>query len=130
MHIPVAVLLPDIMDHYQLYALVHNGHVHVEIRWVMYGLPQAGKIALDQLQKFLLPHGYHPCPFTPGLWQHDTHDIQFTLVVNDFSICYTSQDVGQPPPQCPPGPLSSHCRLGSHLVLWSYPPMGLFPVYC
>jgi len=58
----------------------------------MYGLPQASKIANDQLQQFLLPHGYHPCPFTPGLWQHDTHDIQFTLVVDDFAVWYTQWD--------------------------------------
>jgi len=57
----------------------------------MYGLPQAGKIANDQLQQFLLPHGYQPCPFTPGLWQHTTHDICFTLVVNDFAMHYTNK---------------------------------------
>jgi len=57
-----------------------------------YGLPQVSKIANDQLQQFLLPHGYHPCPFTPGRWQHDTHNICFTLVVDDFAVCYTNQD--------------------------------------
>jgi len=79
MRILVAVLPPDIMDHYKLHALVHNGHVYMEIRHGMYGLPQVGKLANNQLQQFLLPHGYHPCPFTPGLWQHDTRDIWFTL---------------------------------------------------
>ncbi len=92
MCIPVAVMPPDIMDHYNLDALVHNGHIYVEIWWGMYGLPQASKITNDQLQQFLLPHGYHPCPFTPGLWQHNTSDIRFTLVVNDFAIRYTKQD--------------------------------------
>jgi len=58
----------------------------------MYGLPQARKISNDQLQQFLLPHGYHPCLFTPGLWQHDTRDIHFTLVVDDFAIQYTNRD--------------------------------------
>jgi len=58
----------------------------------MYGLPQVGKLANDQLQQFLLPHGYHPCPFTPGLWQHDNQDIQFTLVMDDFAVRYTNWD--------------------------------------
>jgi len=57
----------------------------------MYGLPQAGKLANTQLQNFLEPHGYHPCPITPGLWMHDTRPIQFTLVVDDFAVCYTDK---------------------------------------
>jgi len=40
----------------------------------------------------LLPHGYHLCPFNPGLWQHDTWDICFTLVIDDFTIHYTNWD--------------------------------------
>ena len=90
MRIPVNVIPRDIMDHYQLHNLVHNGHVYVEIRRGMYGLPQAGKIANDQLQQFLLPHGYQPCAFTPGLWRHVTRDIRFTLVVDDFAVRYTN----------------------------------------
>jgi len=78
------------MDHYNLHALVHNSHVYVEIWHGMYGLPQASKLANDQLQQFLLPHGYNLCPHTPSLWQHDTHDICFTLVVDDFPVQYTN----------------------------------------
>jgi len=92
MRIPVTVIPPAIMDHYKLHDLVHHSHVYVEIRRGMYGLPQAGKIANDQLQIFLLPHGYQPCPFTPGLWRHATHDIQFTLVVDDVAVRYTKRD--------------------------------------
>jgi len=55
------------------------------------GSPQAGKLANVQLQHFLEPHGYHPCPITPGLWTHTTCNIRFALVVNDFAICYTCQ---------------------------------------
>jgi hypothetical protein len=58
----------------------------------MYGLPQACQIANEQLTKFLAPHGYAPVPtITPGLWQHTTHDIAFTLVVDDFSVKYTKR---------------------------------------
>mmetsp|Transcript_37439 Transcript_37439/g.52808 ORF Transcript_37439/g.52808 Transcript_37439/m.52808 type:complete len:111 (+) Transcript_37439:250-582(+) len=59
----------------------------------MYGLPQAGKIANDQLVKFLRPHGYEECNITPGLWKHATRDITFCLVVDDFGIKYTDEDV-------------------------------------
>jgi len=68
MRIPISAIPDAIMDHYKLHDLVHNGHVYVEIRKGMYGLPQARRLANEHLQRLLLPHGYHPCPFTPGLW--------------------------------------------------------------
>jgi len=92
MRIPVSAIPEAIMEHYHLHDLIHNGHVYVEIRKGMYGLPQAGRIANDHLQKLLLPHGYHPCPHTPGLWRHNTRDIRFTLVVDDFAVRYTNRD--------------------------------------
>ncbi len=31
----------------------------------------------------------------PGLWKHNTRLIQFTLVVNDFSVIYISKEHAQ-----------------------------------
>lgn len=67
MHIPISMLPNAIIEQYNLMPLVHNGHVFVEIRRGMYGLPQAGRLANDQLIKFRAPQGYHPAPLTPGL---------------------------------------------------------------
>jgi len=89
MRIPIAMLPDDIMEHYQLHALIHKGHVYVEIQRGMYGLPQAGLLANQQLQQFLAPHGYTPCAITPGLWRHHTRPIAFALVVDDFVVKYT-----------------------------------------
>jgi len=36
--------------------------------------------------------GYHPCPFTPGLWTHKTCDLRFTLVVNNFAVHYANHN--------------------------------------
>jgi hypothetical protein len=91
MRIPVAMLPSAIMHQYNLTPLVHNGHVYVEIRRGMYGLPQAGKLANEQLIQLLAPHGYRPVPLTPGLWRHDTRDLTFSLVVDDFGIKYTNK---------------------------------------
>ncbi len=66
MRIPIAMLPTDIMDHYQLHALVHNGHIYIKIQHGMYGLPQAGLLANLQLQQFLKPHGYAPAPSLPA----------------------------------------------------------------
>jgi hypothetical protein len=57
----------------------------------MYGLPQAGRLANLQLQKFFEPHGYVPCPITPGLWKDLHSNLQFTLVVDDFGVRYTKK---------------------------------------
>ncbi len=52
----------------------------------MYGLPQAGLIANELLEKQLNEHGYRQSKLIPGLRTHDTQPIQFTLVVDDFGV--------------------------------------------
>ena len=92
MRISVKIIPSHIYEFYKLKDLTTDGFVFVEIRRGMYGLPQAGRIANDQLVAFLAPHGYHPVAITPGLWKHDTRDIVFTLVVDDFGVKYTNRD--------------------------------------
>ncbi|MHA7856378.1 hypothetical protein [Marinobacter shengliensis] len=84
-------LIPDAIR--ELYHLddsyvTDNGYIYAEVRRGMYGLPQAGKLANDELTAFLAPHGYRPCPITPGLWKHDHSTTMFTLVVDDFGVRY------------------------------------------
>ena len=55
----------------------------------MYGVPQAGQIANDLLNKILARFGYHPTNFTPGLWTHIWRPVKFTLVVDDFGVKFT-----------------------------------------
>jgi hypothetical protein len=54
----------------------------------MYGLPQAGILANELLQRNLAKDGYRPTSHTHGLWRHDTHPISFSLVVDDFGVKY------------------------------------------
>lgn len=58
----------------------------------MYGLPQAGKIANDELQQQLKPHEYIPVKHTPGLWQHISRPTMFTCCVDDFGCKIVSDD--------------------------------------
>ena len=58
----------------------------------MYGLPQAGIIAQQLLEERLAKVGYHQSKIVPGLWTHETRDICFTLVVDDFAIKYTKKE--------------------------------------
>ena len=57
----------------------------------MYGLPQAGRLANDQLVTKLAAHGYEPCPLTHGLWRHTTRHTIFSLVVDDFGVRYSTR---------------------------------------
>jgi hypothetical protein len=91
MKIAMNVIPDDIIQKYNLLTMAHNGFVYVRVVKGMYGLPQAGKLANDQLIKQLAPFGYAPCKCTPGLWTHSTRDITFLLVVDDFGVKYTKR---------------------------------------
>jgi hypothetical protein len=84
MHSPICIIKHDLLP------VVHKGYVYAEVRRGMYGLPQAGRIANNQLTAFLAPKGYTPVPVTPGLWRHNKSDLVFTLVVDNFGIKYTT----------------------------------------
>ncbi len=64
------------------------------MRRAVWGLPQAGILANKLLRKGLLPHGYYEyeCKHTMCLWQHLTHPISFTLVVDDFWVKYVGRE--------------------------------------
>ena len=84
----IKILPQRIIDAYNLLGLVHNGYVYCEIQRGMYGLPQEGKLAYNQLFCQLDPHGYALCCHTPGLWRHKWRIILFSLVVDDFGVKY------------------------------------------
>jgi hypothetical protein len=92
MRLPIALIPDEIIEQYNLLPLVRNGHVHVEIRRGMYGLPQAGIIANQLLTKNLAEDGYAPCVHTPGLWKHHTRPVLYSLVVDDFGVKYVGKD--------------------------------------
>ena len=64
MFIPINSIPEEIIAHYKLRDLVHNGRVYIEIRCGMYGLPQAGILAEQQLTCFLGTYGYAPVRLT------------------------------------------------------------------
>ena len=93
MRIPLALIPDAIIKQYNLRDLADaNGMVYVRINKGMYGLPQAGILANQLLEKRLARHGYHKCEHTPGLWCHRWRPIQFILVVNDFGVQYVGRE--------------------------------------
>jgi hypothetical protein len=72
--------------------VTEEGYVYVEIQKGMYGLPQAGILAQELLEKRLNEHGYSQSKAVPGLWTHKTRPILFTLVVDDFRVKYVGKE--------------------------------------
>ena len=84
-------LLPeDIINKYNLQDIAHNNKVYAEVQKGMYGLPQAGLIAYNDLKKHLKPFGYEPLTIIPGLWHNKMNNMKFTLVDDHFGIKYTN----------------------------------------
>jgi hypothetical protein len=91
MVINLASLPQETIDKYDLYELAQDGKVNIKIQKGMYGLPQAGILTNELLQRNLAKYGYRPTTHTRGLWTHDTHPISFSLVVDNFGVKYVGR---------------------------------------
>jgi hypothetical protein len=93
MKIQLSKIPDEIIAEYDLSSLAtKDGWVFMEIRKGMPGLKQAGRIANDRLTEHLAKYGYRPAPTTPSLWTHDTRNIHFTLIVDDFGVKYVGKE--------------------------------------
>ena len=93
MKIPIKYITDKIIDEYDVMQYVdENDYVYCKIVGAMYGLKQAGKIANEDLIKYLKPFGYYSSKWTPGLWFHETRPISFTLVVDNLGVKYTRKE--------------------------------------
>ena len=62
----------EIIQEYNLNSIVTaDGMIYIEANRGMYGLPQAGLLANDLLEKRLNKRGYHQSKLVPGLWKHE-----------------------------------------------------------
>ena len=82
----------EIIKKYKLKDIATKGAVHIMATRGMYGLPQAGLLANQLLEKRLNKAGYRQSKLVPGLWKHDWRPIQFTLVVDDFGVKYLGKE--------------------------------------
>eukprot|EP00956_Cyclotella_meneghiniana_P027920 scaffold63927_cov37-Cyclotella_meneghiniana.AAC.1 len=83
----------EIIQEYKLREKANKkGCIFLKVVKGMYGLPQAGLLANQLLEKRLNKHGYYQSKIIPGLWKHKTRPIQFTLVVDDFGVKYVGKE--------------------------------------
>jgi hypothetical protein len=69
MRMQLAELPKEIAQIYKLHDLADtNIFISIKIQKGMYGLPQAGILAQEILEKRLNKHGYCQSSITPGLW--------------------------------------------------------------
>jgi hypothetical protein len=92
MVINLSSLPQETIEKYDLIELSQDGKVYIEIQKGMYGLPQAGILANELLQRNLYKDCYLPTQHTHGLWTHDTRPISFSLVVDDFGVKYVGRE--------------------------------------
>ena len=69
MFIPIRLFPANIIQQYDLNNKCKNGMVLAKIVKGMYGLPQAGWLAYDQLVRHLATADYIPAGLTPGLFK-------------------------------------------------------------
>ena len=65
--IQISMIPQEFIDKYNIKYKVHNGYIFSQVTKGMYGLPQAGKFAYDDLFQHLAPYGYHTSNNTPVL---------------------------------------------------------------
>jgi hypothetical protein len=58
----------------------------------MYGLPQTGRLSQQRLITNLRRFGYIQCANTPCLFRHESKDITFCLVVDDFGCSFANNE--------------------------------------
>ena len=89
MHLKLRNLPESVVQNYNLEKKTNrDGYVYAEIKRGMYGLPQAGLIAQQLLEKILNKKGYHKNDITPGLWKQKWRPICDSLWVDDFGVKY------------------------------------------
>ena len=63
----------------------------MEIHKALYRISQSGNLAAKKLEVGLKPYRYYKVPKTNGLRRHESHQISFTLVVDDFRVSYVNK---------------------------------------
>ena len=91
--IKIELFPEDVINEYNLRNQVDDkGYIFCEVHHEMYGLPQAGLLAQEQLITRLNKAGYTQSKVTPGFWKHAWRPINFTLVVGNFGVKYVGKE--------------------------------------
>jgi hypothetical protein len=90
--IPLRLIPKATMEKHNLHPFVANGTIIFQVDRAMYGFPQSGLLAQEQLVAHLASFGYTMCEHVPCLFRHATNSATFSLVVDDFGIKFTNKE--------------------------------------
>ena len=82
----------EIVDEYGFSAFVEEGSVLFQVDNCMYGYPQSGLLSQERLFSHLENNGYRQQPNIPCLFRHESRDVIFVLVVDDFAVKYSKME--------------------------------------
>jgi hypothetical protein len=89
--VKASIVLPEILDAYDLHHYVEDGYILFQVDRCMYGFAQAGYISQKRLFAHLESKGFHQSKHVPCLFRHDTYDVTFVVVVDDFAVKYSDK---------------------------------------
>ena len=84
--IAIKLIPQEVVDIYELNNKQIDSYIYVKVKKIIYGLVQAGIIVHEALKTHLKPYSYSQERLKQQLWTHKDRDINFTLVVENFSI--------------------------------------------
>lgn len=90
--VPVSEIPDASMTRHNLRDKIRNGRVYFRVNKAMYGLPQAGYIAQQDLGTLLRANGFYECPRTPQVFRHETRNLTMSIVVDDFGVLYLKKE--------------------------------------
>jgi hypothetical protein len=90
MWMPLRLIPTDYRRKLGMEFLPADSRILLQVDKALYGLPQAGLLAQQELIAHLAEHGYIQSPTTPCLFSHITDpSLRFVLWVDDFLIKYS-----------------------------------------
>lgn len=92
MFMPLAMIPMDLRKELGMTHLTESTRILWEVNKALYGMPQAGRLAQQDLVRILKTGGYTMSPTTPCLFTHPARKIKFLVWVDDFFITYPRGD--------------------------------------
>ena len=81
----------EFINIYNIKDKLHIVYIFERVTKLIYGPPQAGRIAHYALVQQLAPYGYHHSSRTAGTQTQKSQLINFTLVVDDSGVKYSEK---------------------------------------
>jgi hypothetical protein len=87
--VKTSIVPPEILDAYNLLHYVEDGYILFQVDRCMYGFAQAGYLSQKRLFAHLESKGFRQSKHVPCLFRHETYDVTFVVVVDDFAVKYS-----------------------------------------